>query len=205
MTCTIANLAGQIESAPMKVLLQDVAYCLAGMAGVSCYFLSSYKRERTSILLKVVNDINRETLKRNHNASNNLRFSNRLFLILPILTFMLEVTGLLVCPQFVIGFAKTGVPYFKDGFSYKPFSIWAYTAQFMQLFVITRSISLGTGYFAIHIEILLRISFYFRVTAEEIRQLRRGSSFDEELELSRFKRLIKDANSLYWWVMMNSI
>lgn len=198
LTNTVVYLGGHTASIPVKVLLNDTALCLSGLFGFCMYLLSSYKRQRTSILLKVINDINRDILERNHNANHNLRLSNRLFLILAIFSVLLGVTGLLVCPQFVIAFAKTGVPYFRDGIAYEPFSIWAYTSQFMQLFVITRTMSLCTGYFAIHMEILLRISFYFRVTAEEIKQLRRGSSFDEGEELMKLKRLIKDANSYYW-------
>lgn len=200
MICTLVSLRGQTKTKPIAILLQDVALCLAGLVACFGFVLFPYNRQRTSALLKAVNEMNGEILRRHQNAISNLRFSNRLHQLFPIVCLILQVTGLLVCPKFCIEFVKTGVPYFTDGVLYEPFSVWAYISQFLQVLTIARSCSLVTFYMLMYIEVLLRISFHFRVTAEEMRQLRNSLSlFDEEEELSRLKKLVQDANFLYWW------
>lgn len=96
-------------------------------------------------------------------------------------------------------FAHTGIPTFYN-FLYQPtpYSLTAIVDEILLLGVGFWVQSLTVLYLSTYFEFILRISFYFRITAKEMRQLRTGSNVDEDEEQRKLKSLIKDLNLVYW-------
>lgn len=96
-------------------------------------------------------------------------------------------------------FAHSGLPHFNS-FFYQPtpFSLMAFVDEILFWIPALWVISLITLYLSMYIEFILRISFYFRVMAEDMRKLRSGVDIDEGMELQKLKTLIKDLNFYHW-------
>lgn len=181
------------------MVLGDVAICLAGIVGSFAAFIFPFYRKRTTKLLRTINEINRDVLKRNHNALENRRASNRLFKIISILFGVLQGSGTMTVVLFAWEFANTGLPQFNS-FLYQPtpYSVVAFVDEILFLIPALWMESFITLYFSMYIEFILRISFHFRVLAEDMRNLRRGVESAEDKELQKLKALIKDLNFYYW-------
>lgn len=187
------------RSKPVPMLLQDVATCISALVGSSAAPIFQCYRERTSNLLRTINEINMDILKREHNALENRRSSNRLFLAMKIMCTVIEVSGSMAFIMFAWEFVKSGLPQFNR-FLYQPepYSVIAYVDEILFLCSGFWMMSLCTFCTSMYMEFILRISFYLRVTGEEMRQLRKGVDFDEEKEQLKLKSLIKDLNLLHW-------
>lgn len=200
MSISLVYLGMHWETKPLSLLLNDIVINMTGLVGSTACFVFPYNRKRTSNLLRTVNEINRDILMRKHNALQNQRTSNRLILGLSLWCTVFEI---LACTAAIlthtVEFALTGLPSFNS-FFYQPlpYSLVALVDEISIVFVCVWALSLNTLYLSMYFEFILRISFYFRVTAEEMRQLRKGDNFDEDEELRKLKSLIKDLNLLYW-------
>lgn len=184
---------------PVPMLLQNVAILIS--RGVGCFgtMLYPYNRKRTSKLLKTINDINQDILKRSHNALQNRQTSNRMFIALTIISIFLEAMALSTLFMFGWEFTITGLPQFNSFFYQpEPYSVIACLEEVLLLLPCTWLLSVVTSYLCMYIDFILRISFYFRVTAEEMRQLRNGVGVDETNELQKLKSLIGDLNLFNW-------
>lgn len=177
-------------------MLQDIGVCLTGLTGCCGTFVFASNRKRISKMLNSVNDMNQDILeRRGPNWLENRRQSNRLFLGITIFVVIYLLLSILQIPVFFVEFAKTGVPYLQnDLFQFKPFSIFAYAITLLQTLSMVLMIYTVNTMLPILLEVLLRIAFYFRVTAGELRLLRGGASFDEQVEFLKLKKLIKDVN-----------
>lgn len=185
------------KSVPMA--LQDAATCVMGFVGSLVAYIFPYYRGRISRLIRTINEINLNTLKRNHNAQENRRTSNRLFVRLAVVCAVFQSMGIMAYVMFAVAFIKTGKPTFNTVlYQPAPGSVMEIVEQIQFLVRGVWMMSLTTCYFSLYIEFILRISFNFRVLAEEMRQLRRGVDFNEEEKLQKLKSLIKDLNLLYW-------
>lgn len=199
MAFSLLYLALHWDSKPFSQVSQDVAVCIAGLFTSSASFLFRYYRIRTSALLRTINEINRNIQKRDHNDLENRRVSNRMFLGLSIYCIIFQILGTMACLMFGLEFAYTGLPQFNS-FLYQPtpYSVMAFVDVIAFLCPCCWTMTLCTLYLTMYIEFNLKISFYFRVTAEEMRQLRRAVNFNEEEELNKLKSLIKDLNLFHW-------
>lgn len=187
------------ESKPIEKTLEDAAIALAAIVGSCGTIIFPYNRKRTSHLLRTINEVNVDILQRGHNALNNRRTSNRLFMAITILSAALQVSGIMSYNLFAWEFANSWVPKFNSFlFQPEPYSIMAFVDETLFLMTGFWMMSLPNSYSSMYIDFILRISFHFHVTAEEMRQLRRGLDFDEENEHHKLKSLIKDSNLLYW-------
>lgn len=196
MILSLWYLAMHSENKPIAIILQDVAICLAGLVASFGAIIFPLYRNRTSTLLRTINEINLDILPRTQENRNN---SNRLFLGLFILCGVGLVSGSMSFLIFGWQFAKSGLPNFNS-FLYQPtpYSVMAFVDEILFLVIAIWISSLCTFYYTMYIEFILRISFYFRVTAGEMRQLRRGENFEEDKEMEKLKFLIKDLNLVYW-------
>lgn len=187
------------QSKPVPIMLQHIGFCVTRSTVCIAAFSFPYNRQRTSNLLKAVNDMNRDILSRqNENSRKNLRYSNRLFQKLSIVGVVYLLWGVMFFPLFFVEFARTGLPYLRSDFYHLvPFSVLAYTINVYQICTDFWLIYLILTLTAMYFELLFRIAFHFRVTAQEMRQLRKGVDFNEEVEFSKLKKLINDSNSLY--------
>lgn len=197
--CHLVYCARHPQSKPVAIMVQDIGHCLTELAACSSAFLFPYNRKRTSNLLKAVNDMNRDILRRqNKNSRKNRRYSNRLFQRLSLIGVVYLISGVMFSPLFFVEFAKTGLPYLRSDFYHLvPFSVLAHTINVFQICTDFWLVYLVLTLTAIYCELLLRIAFHFRVTAQELRQLRKGVNFDEEVEFSKLKKLINDVNLLH--------
>lgn len=192
------------DSKPAAAVLQDVAVCLAAIVGSSGTIIFPFFRKRSSALLATINRINLGVLNRTHNALENRRTSNRLFIAIPILCAVLEAASFTIFLLFAWEFAYSGLPQYNSFLHQpKPFSVVAFVDEILFLITGFWMMSSVTFFLCMYFEFVLRISFYFRVTAEEMRQLRRRVRVDsngegENEELQKLKLLVKDLNLLYW-------
>lgn len=201
MGLSLLYLALNWNSGPAPMILQDAAMCMAGLVGSGATFIFPIYRKRASALLKTINDINLSVLKQSYNALENRRNSNRLFLTMSILSIVFEVSVFMNFVLFAWEFAHSGTPKFNSFLHLpKPYSVVAYVDELSFLFTGFWMMSFCTFYLLMYIEFILRISFHFRVSAEEMRQLRSGNEINEKGELQKLKSLIKDLNLLYWLV-----
>lgn len=197
MGLSLLYLALHWDSEPLPTVLQNSAMCLAGLVGSGATYIFPIYRKRTSALLATINENNRKILKQN--SLETRRASNRLFIMLFILSIILEVSVLINFVLFAWEFAKSGIPKFNS-FLHIPeaYSVMAYVDQMSFLCTGFWMMSLCTFYLLMYIEFILRISFHFRVLAQDMRQLRSAVDANEEEQLHKLKVLIKDLNVLYW-------
>lgn len=179
--------------------LQNVIFCVAGIVGCYAMLLFVLHRRRSTNLLKLINEMNKNVLRRSHNLIENRRYSNRIFTRLPFMCVFGGIFTVLFCLILSLEFERTGQVLFQNFFYQpRPHSIMARVTHYTQILAICFISSAITTYFTMVIEMLLRVSFHFRVTAEEMRQLRKGEEFDESAEMDKLKSLIKDMNFLHW-------
>lgn len=183
---------------PLPIVLQDVAVGLAATVGGFGTILFTFYRKRTTNLLTTVNEMNLNILQRSHNAMENRCISNQLFTIMPILWVAFVFSAIIIFSLFGWEFTQSGQPNYNSFFFVpKPFSVIAYVDQMFFLCSGLWMMVSVSSYLSMHIEFILRISFHFRVLAEEMRQLRKEGNCDEEMELQKLKSLIKDLNLLH--------
>lgn len=185
------------DSKPVSMMLEDAALSMAGFVGGVAAIIFPFYRNRTSVLLTTINEINLNILKRDQ--QENRRPSNRLFLVLFLLCTLFEVFGMMAYVIFIWDFAKSGLPRFNNLlYQPHPYSVMACLDEMSFWIVGVWVTHLANFYPCMYIDFILRISFHFRVTANEIRQLRSGVKVDEDVELEKLKSLIKDLSLLYW-------
>lgn len=205
MTFSLLYLALYMDSRPLPMVLQDVALIIAGFVGCAGSVIFPITRKRTSALLRTVNEMNLDILNRTHNALENCRVSNRLFIAISTLCTLLEAAGTMAYIMFALEFVNSGLPQFNSFFHQPaPYSFMAFFDFILFWIPGIWIIYLNTYYLCMYIEFIVRISFHFHVLAGEMRQLRKGEGalkIDEEEELQKFKSLIKDSNLLYWYWM----
>lgn len=202
LTCMILALVFLImhwDSKPIPMLLQDGAICAAEIVGCYGSFVFVYFRKRTSKLLRTINGTNRTLLQRTHNALEKRQSSNRLFIAMTILCTIIQVSGTMTFVVFAWEFARSGLPQFNS-FLYQPtpYSVMSYVDATTFLCSGVWMMTLYSFYLSMKIELILRISFHFRILAEDMRQLRRGVNFEEEVELQKLKSFLKELNLLHW-------
>lgn len=199
MAFSLVYLGMHLDSKPIQIILSDSVICLAGLVVNSWCYIFPYYRERSSKLLKAVNEINLDILKRNQNFLSNRRASNRLFLILSLVYIVINVVVWIGLSTYAWQFTHTGLPPFNS-FLYqpRPYSLTAFVDEILLLGGGFWVQSLTVPYLTTYFEFILRISFYFQVTAKEMRQLRTGCDIVEDEEQRKLESLIKDLTLLYW-------
>lgn len=112
---------------------------------------------------------------------------------------LIELFGLLIMMVFIIEFCYEGEVHFNIVFfDVQPFSIEAYIYLAYQSLLMLWMTSIWVIYTLVILELLLRVSFYFRVIADQIRELRGNESSLESKEMKKLCSLVDDFELLKW-------
>lgn len=189
--CSFIYNASHIHDIPTNTLVEDFSFACAGVVGVSAALI----RERTWVVMNVINTKNRD------NSMKNRVQSNRLYMIMVIVSVASEIGAFMIIPSFLYEFGQSGKVHFMNCFyDFEPFSLPSYLLHFSHMICIWWISTYCAFYVLMVVEMVLRLAFFFRKCGEEVRNLRQTESFEEGREYKKLQSLIKDYNLFHWCI-----
>lgn len=184
---------------PLPVIMQLLAYCLTSSTYSAGFYSFHMTRGLSGKIVKIVNDKNTAILNR-PNAEKYQTISNRIYFVVAWLAIIWTVSGISSSLPIVIGMLTTGEIFYKTPFPIKEQGWQAFTQNTIHSVVVAQLAQFYTFFWCIFIEIYLRIAWFFRVLADDLRGLRKSANtrevVDEVAEEAKFKLLINEYQEL---------
>lgn len=195
-SCGLIYFIWNIQNEDLLSVYKNIALCVSGLSAGIFATDVFYNRRDYFTLLAAVNEHSQRVLK-HYNSVKLQKESDVLFFGLSTFWVFGMVTGLFVIPLFVVEFIQTGDAYFKNIFyEFTPYSLGAWVTFLIQIITILWIIVGCTTLIFVTVELFLRISFFFRIIADDISNLRWGAIVNEGDELWKLKKLWEEYSFL---------
>ena len=182
------------EEFPLPVLLQLTAYFLTSCTYSYGIFSFHFSRPDTNRLIHMVNQKNHALLQRPGNHIHR-SMSNRIFRMVAIFASVWTLFGISSCLPVVIEMFTSGEIFFQTPFPVDetPHGIQAIVQNTLQALAIYHLAAFFSLFWCIFLEIYLRLAWFFRVLADDLRGL---GGEDLQGEEERLKALLKEYQEL---------
>lgn len=182
------------EEFPLPVLLQLTAYFLTSCTYSYGIFTFHRTRSDTNTLIQMVNQKNHALLQRPGNLIHRSK-SNRIYRMVAIFALVWTLFGISSSLPVVIEIFTSGEIFFKTPFTIDdtPHGVQAIVQNTLQALVISQLAAFFSLFWCIFLEIYLRLAWFFRVLADDLRELGGG---DPQREEAKLKDLLKEYQQL---------
>lgn len=184
--------------------INNVSYAFLAFFGtLSACSIHIYQKDMIN-LVKEINDKNKAMLQK---ATNEIRLqSNSIYKRLFWVWILAIVLTLLFTQVFIFEFIETGEAHYRNYFyHFTPFSLGAFFEYILNAIIIAWMGFLASGWLVMVCEILLRVTLFFKITVNEINQLRNEDKFDETDEVKVLRQLFSNYSLLRRFVYFESV
>lgn len=176
-------------------LVEEFALLTTGVFALPEILAFRFYRERTWKVIKLINEKNLEISQKTRERSNQM------YLIILAIWITSESSAILVVLTFLYEFQQSGKVHFTNYFyDFEAFSFGSYLSHFSHMICMFWFASYMASYTVMVVELILRLTLFYRHCGEEVRKLRQIEYFDEEEELRKLKSIIKDYNLFHWCI-----
>lgn len=179
--------------------MYDFAFCAIATAAIFCAVCVQFASPCFTEVIKIITKKNREVLDRDYNKEYNRNFSNKIYLFSNCFLWGCNVCVFIACCPYGYIYFQTGNVYFQNYFfQLEPFSVASLVSQIAQITNMIWMALMVSVVNNMYTELMLRIVFILKATANEMRHLWSEEEPNVDRECRKFGYLVRDFNLMRW-------